>query len=222
MKWLTTKQLAELTGCTPEMLRRHALTMGKSIAKRSGKMWKFHPEKAPKWLDQPENAPKIANRQAVDIDAAEQAEPAAQSPDATDPLTQHIAMMQAIVTALVSCMRAGKIDPRIATMFKQCSSELRELIELQRKEREADKRLMDRETHRMGITTLARLIEQEGRAMANQVPDAMVQALSDGGIEFEDPIRAITLMAESARELWNDCLGRMADSIRKARREAGD
>jgi len=213
MAFLSPKEFGDKHGISAEVIRRYCKRKDVKWAKRDGRLWMVDEEKALAWLNDPKNTSKIAARAPVEIPV--QTAPVA-APTSADPITQTIATLQLLVSAMAATMGQGKISPHITQMFKQVSSELRDLITLQREERQANDQLMEKEEHRIVVNTLARLVEQEGSALKMTVPESMITELSRVEVEFEEPKKAMTIMAQVMRDEWEKCLGRMSDFIRDA------
>lgn len=245
MATVSPDEFAEMVGATPQVIRRHCKA-GMPGARKRGRFWRIDPEKAKAYLEDPANAPKLSRRMPVDLGGGKAEakgtgrkkrgrgpgskrptapppsidvgldDPAPPAPN--DPLEEQILALRPIIRALEATMaQKGTVSPSLGQLYKQLSSELREVVLLQRREKEADARLMDREEHRITVTTLARLVQQEGSALAANVPDAVIAALAEAGIEFDDPKTAIMLMQQVVRDQWEACLLRMAEWIRQAR-----
>jgi len=135
-----------------------------------------------------------------------------------DPLTTHIAMLQQLMGVTLELMGGGELSGQASTLFKQLSSECRQLMQLQREEKKADAQLMERDHHRIVVETMAKLIVQEGDSVKSILPGVVAAALSKAGIEFADPKRALNIIRDAGAQAWESALGRMALHIREAMR----
>lgn len=205
---------------TPKTIAREC-SKGMPGAKRDGRRWVITaPVRAAKWLKDPDKCPRVAARAPIKIPKVQAASRAAKRPPPIerDPIDDHIAEVRLLVDVIQTTIREGGFHPQLFTAFKQTSSELRELILLRRKEKEADARLMPRELHALVVETFARLDQQEAESLPRILPDVIVSALAQGRLEPKNPKKALRIITDAVQKELEKFMARKADHIRQARK----
>jgi len=216
-----------LKGMVSERQIRRLCEDGMDGAFRCGRAWKVKPSIALKWLANPANAPKIANRLPMELPGAGaiKAEPATTAPSngVSSVLETKVDDLSTIANALLSIIKGGTINPTGAKMLKDTLVELRQagahVLDMQK----ADRRLMDRDRHRFLMANLASMFRMELEGMESTVPDVMMSALTDAGLEvgridkdgvFEaDAGAAIRIFAVAVELESRRQLERLADQV---------
>jgi len=190
--------------------------------------WRIEPAAAKAWCSDSHNAPRISLRQPIALkpkppDRSRRTHPnwahrwtESNPVSAAEAIGIYISMLQTIVNGLIATMRQGELDSRGVEIFKKLSSELRQMVELARREREADESLVSREMHQTSLEALARLVRVEGDVMARSLPECILMRLTEASIEFPDAKAALLLIGEAVKLEWDRCLQRIADFIERA------
>lgn len=119
----------------------------------------------------------------------------------------------AILDVYLATMADGGYTPQVVTGVKQMLGELRLLERHEKEMKEADDRLIDRAEHERVVASIARIVVDEIEAAAPVAPDAMLSALTTGGVTLSDSRMALRLLSEAARGQAEQLRGRIADAI---------
>lgn len=218
-----------LGGRVTERGIRKLCEAGMGGVKRVGQRWKIDVETARRWLSDPENAPKIAERLPLDMtdsDMAEvttaiaavgkaAAEPASNGHGAASVLEADIPRLRMVAAALLDVLANGRFEPRAATMLKQALSEVRLSESHVHDMRERDAKLMARDRHRIVVTTVAASFRTDVEAIPSRWPDLILSSLTDSGIEIEDPASALRVIGLVVEDECHRLLSGLADTIER-------
>ena len=228
MNGCSPRQFAAMIGASPQaILTLCKAGMAGAVWDEQRRRWRIEPAAAKAWCSDPHNAPRISLRQPVALKpkppdrlrktpvnwAHSWTESNPVSP--ADAIGIYISMLQTIVNGLIATMRQGELDSRGVEIFKKLSSELRQMVELARREREADDSFILRETHQASLEALARLVVVEGDVMARALPECILMRFTEASIEFPDAKAALLLIGEAVKLEWDRCLQRVADFIER-------
>ncbi len=200
---------------------------GMAGATRVGERWKIDIEAATRWLSNPDNAPKIAERLPMDmtesdiadvtvaITAAPPPPPPPSNGSVASVLEYDIPRIRLVAAALLDVMTGGKFEPRAASMLKQTLSELRLAETHVLAMRQADARLMDRDRHRIILTTVAASFRTELESVATRWPDAILSGLTEADVTVSDPSEALRVIGQIVEGECHRLLTSLADTIER-------
>lgn len=207
---------ARMIGCDPRSIRRLIDTKGLP-AEKIGRTWMLRPSEADAWIA--DNSVRLSNRKKAARLPAKSPQAPAERPEADpslngtgDSTTRHIRRLDAILSAYVDALYGGEFSPQAITGIKQVSAELRMLERHRMTMRQADDELVPRDEHERVVASIGRIIVDEIDAAAPTVPEAMLAALAEAGLEI-DSKRGLQVLSAVAVEQALMLRGRIADAI---------
>lgn len=207
---------------------RRLCEAGMEGARKIGQRWKIDPKRARAWLTHPDHASVIANRLPADaldslrtvartmplmqqlVEAAD--EQAGRTPATRSRLERHVEMLAMVASAAMEAM-VETVEPRSAGMLKQLLAELRQGESHLLAMAQAEGSLIERDRHRAALVNLAAIFRTELESYAGSLPDQLIRALTEAGVEVSDQGKALRALGQAIDGNAKRLLTRLADEI---------